>query len=424
MSFIPSYNHTESLLEDVFEPIINPYCPVVVFDFKVYAHAINQYSDLVEEVARSEEDMKSIFKAFWAYKLNRGPDPLPQFPFVGLVVDDLKGELSAEFAEASSTGYGYWRHLEAHKLDLAEYKGGRGVKPPMFDIVQEAGYEYINSPGSTFSFFSKNFFEADDIAGLVARLKRNANPSEPLAQRHVILSTVDGDWQGLVSDAHGIVWANTGPWLPRLRSETEVKDYYLRKDGLVITSAKGCYDVKEETGDAGDNLAPGTPLRFFDLYNEDAEWSFTPQDTQAILEVLNTTTPSNREDHFDSAQRFLLSKGIGKPEIGETDDYDKRAFFAKAKRIRDKNLASELRGRNKTICLSIVDKVSDFEKCKKLAIEDERTKEKIKLEQEKSKKCKEADDKKCVKEINAILRPLKKLRDALKAQLSEFVSTS
>ena len=418
---LPTYDYKTTLLEDVFKPIVDSYCPIVVIDFKVYAYSINNYSELASEVAKSPEELKNIFKAMWAYKLNRGPDMLNPFPFVGFVVDDLKGKLSEEFSEASESGAGYWRHIEAHKLNLAEYKGGRGEKPPLFPIIEQAGYEYIKSPGSTFAYFSKEFFEADDIAGHICRLRRKAEKNSALSQRQIVLSTVDGDWQGLVSDADWIIWANTGPWLPRLRSEAEVCDYYLRKDGLVINTARGCYDVKEQTGDAGDNLAPGTPLRFFDLYDEDAHWRFTEEDTKTILEVLNSATPSNRDDHFNSARNFLMARGLFPPETGSTN---RENFFTKAKKDRDKTVTQGLRGRNKTICLGVSDQKEIFEKCKRLALDDEELKEKIKEDIQKMTSCKEADDQKCAKEFRAIIKAMKELRESIKNQLSTFIKKS
>ncbi len=422
---LPEYDHTTTLLEDVFEPVLDPYCPVYVIDFKVCAHFICNYAEAAEDVANgSEEELRKILKAMWAYRLNRGPDMLDPIPFVGLIADDLKGHLPADFSEASVSGKGYWRHIEAHKLDMAEYKGGRGEKTAFFALVQDEGYKYISSAGSTFHYFAKEFFEADDIAGHVCRLKRKARKNSKLAKRQIILGTLDGDWQGLVSDSDEIIWANTGPWLPRLRSEREVCDYYLRKEGMHITSARGCYDFKVEYGDLGDNLYPGTPLRFFDLYEEDAAWRFTEEDTKRLLKVLNNTTRSNREDHMLSARTFLLRKGLFLPEIPATWHDDKTSFFSRAARSRRENSHPELTGRNRTLCMEKVSDIEIFEKCKDLALKDSETHSKIKDETENLRRCREAEDKKCVKELRAMLRGLKDLRTSIKEQLSQLVTGS
>jgi hypothetical protein len=422
---LPEYDYTATLLEDVFEPVLDPYCPVYVIDFKVAAHFINNYAEAAVDVANgSEEELRKIIRAMWAYRLNRGPDMLSPMPFVGLVADDLKGKLPEDFSEASVSGKGYWRHIEAHKLDMAEYKGGRGEKTEFFDLIQDEGYKYVSAPGSTFHYFAKEFFEADDIAGHVGRLKRKARKNSKLAKRQIFLGTLDGDWQGIVSDEHDIIWANTGPWLPRLRSECEVRDYYLRKEGMHITSARGCYDFKVEYGDLGDNLYPGTPLRFFDLYDEDTTWRFTDDDTKRLLEVLNSTTPSNRPDHMESARVYLLRKGLFLPEIPATWHEDKTSFFSRAAKSRRENSHPELTGRNRTICMEKVSDIEIFEKCKDLALKDSETHSKIKDETENLRQCREADDKKCVKELRAMLRGLKDLRTSIKEQLSQLVTGS
>jgi hypothetical protein len=369
----------------------------------------------------NEEALRKILRAMWAYRLNRGPDMLSPFPFTALITDDLKGPLSAEFAEASTSGQGYWRHIEAHKLQMAEYKGGRGEKTDFFNLIQEEGYRYINSPGSTFRYFAKEFFEADDIAGHVARLKRAAPKRSKLAKREMFLHTVDGDWQGLASDPHGIYWANTGPWLPRLRSEREVCDYYLRKEGMHITLAKGCYDFKVEYGDAGDNLGPGTPLRFFDLYEPDEHWKFSKEDTKYLSKVLSNTQPSNRPDHMESAKKFLVMNGMFLPEIGPSWKEDKELFFTRAKKSREANSHKELTGRNRTLCMEKISEPVTFEKCKELAIEDAKVHLQLKQETEALRLCREAEDKKCVKELRMILRNLKTLRISIKNQLEQLI---
>lgn len=420
---LPQYDHTTTLLEDVFEPVIHPYCPVYVIDFKVCAHFICDYAEAAKDVANgSEERLRKILRAMWAYRLNRGPDMLAPMPFVGLIADDLKGHLPTDFSEASVSGKGYWRHIEAHKLSMAEYKGGRGEKTAFFDLVQEEGYAYINSPGSTFHYFAKEFFEADDIAGHVCRLKRQARKSSILAKRQVFLGTLDGDWQGLVSDSDNIIWANTGPWLPRLRSEREVCDYYLRKEGMHINSARGCYDFKVEYGDLGDNLHPGTPLRFFDLYEEDKEWKFTDKDTKYLLNVLKSKTPSSRPDHMLSARTFLLRSGLFLPEVPPTWHEDKTLYFSRASKTRAKNSHPELTGRNRTICMEKITNVDIFEKCKELALEDSKAHSEIKKETESLRKCREEEDKKCIKELRTLLRGLRDLRLSIKEQLSQLVT--
>ena len=345
-----------------------PYLPLVVIDFKVYAHNVHSFTESVEHLVEGDEKrLRTIVRALWAYRLNRGIDSLPPRNFTAIVVDDYKGEFS-------DTGvFGYWRSQEAHKLGMPEYKGGRPDKPSLFPIILEEGYKYIKSPGSTFHFFDKEYYEADDIAGKIARIQR----TESVLDRYVLLSTVDGDWQGLVSDKHKIIWCNSGPWIPRIRCEAEVCDYYLRKEKLNISTARETYTVKVEVGDAGDNLLPGTPLRFFDLYDEDPVWGWTPDEEATLRSIIADTRPSNRPDHLERAGRYLQSLGMFLPEIPPPTPHDIATFAEKSRRERREALNPGLRGLNKKYCLNIPDP-DDFEKCAKVASDDDTARVRIK----------------------------------------------
>lgn len=410
------YDYKETLLEDVFEVEDKTLLPIYVIDFKVAAHFINGFYDIAEEIASGDDKLlKNLIKALWAYRLNRGPDMLDPFDFVAIVADDLKGKVEDD---ASVSGKGYWRHIEAYKLQMQEYKAGRAPKADNFLLVQEIGYEYIKSKSSSFHYFCKEFFEADDIAGKIARMKREASPRSKLGKRQVLLGTLDGDWQGLVSNKHKIFWCNTGPWLPRIRGDQEVIDYYLRKEGLKIKEAKECYTVKVEVGDIGDGLLPGSPLRFFDLYEEDEVWNFSEKDTKTLSQILKSNIKSNRADHLESAKKFLLAHGMFLPELAPTAEYDKEFFIKKARVIRKEKGNPELKGRNKTICLEAPQEV--FEKCKELAVKDDDLKLKIKYEQQNLKDC--GEDKICKKAVRTALKAYKTLREEIKEKLKNFMS--
>lgn len=349
--------------------------PLVVIDFKVYAHIVNGFAESVEHLAEGDESkIRTVIKALWAYRLNRGIDSLPYRDFTAIVVDDHK----IEFADTGV--FGYWRSQEAHKLGMPEYKGGRPDKPSLFPLVLDEGYKYIRSPGSTFNFFDKPGYEADDIAGKIARIQR----TDPALDRYVLLSTVDGDWQGLVSDEHKTVWCNTGPWLPRIRTESEVCDYYLRKEKLQISSARETYTVKVEVGDAGDNLLPGTPLRFFDLYDEDSVWGWTPDEESRLQELMANTSVSNRRDHLERSARFLSGIGMFLPEIPPPTLHDIVTYSERSRRERREALNPGLRGLNKKYCVNL-ELDADFVKCAKVATDDDAARVRIKELEEKRK---------------------------------------
>jgi hypothetical protein len=379
--------------------------PLIVIDYKVYAHQIHNFTEsAVDIVGEDESKLRAVVRALWAYRLNRGIDSLPARNFTAIVVDDFKGEIEG-------LGQGYWRHLEAHKLGLPEYKGGRPPKPSLFPIILEEGYKYIKSPGSSFRFFSKELYEADDVAGKIARIQR----SLPSPDRYILLSTLDGDWQGLVSDKHKIVWCNTGPWLPRIRTEEDVCDYYLRKEKLKIGSARETYTVKVEVGDRGDNLLPNTPLRFFDLYEEDEEWGWTEEEETLLSDILSDQSQSNRPDHLTNARKFLTAIGMFLPEIPAPAEVDIALYAERSRKERREALAPDLKGLSKKYCIALPDD-NDFVKCSRVAIDDLKALEKIKLLEEKKK----SDPANFSEGDKGLLKTLKQSRKDYKATLLRF----
>lgn len=385
--------------------------PLLVIDYRVYAHAIHAFTESATTIVGDDEaKIRLIAKALWAYKLNRGIDNIPQRDFTALVVDDHK----APIPEMGEGYVGYWRHREAHALDMPEYKGNRQDKPSLFPIILDEGYKYVKAAGSKFHFFSKEYYEADDIAGKVARIQRK---DPPLPGRHILLSTLDGDWQGLVSDEHNIIWCNTGPWLPRIRTEAEVCDYYLRREKLHIKTARETYTVKVEVGDSGDNLLPGTPLRFFDLYEEDPVWGWTDEETKTLCAIMADPSPSNRPDHLASAKSFLEGIGMFLPEIPAPQPQEILLFSEKARKERREALNPALKGLSKKYCMGLEDDVA-FGKCAKIVADDNKAMSKIKELDQKRK----SDPSSFSEGEKGLLKSLRESRQDYKALLLRFAS--
>ena len=219
----------------------------------------------------------------------------------------------------------------------------------------------------------------------------------------------------MVSDSHKIVWCNTGPWLPRIRTEAEVCDYYLRKEKLHITTARETYTVKVEVGDRGDNLMPGTPLRFFDLYEEDQEWGWTTQEEEEIRRIIADVKPSNRPDHLTNSKKFLTAVGMFLPEIPPPAQIDVALFAERSRRERREALVPDLKGLSKKYCIALEDD-SDFTKCSRVAIDDIKALEQIKALEEKKK----SDPVNFCDGDKGLLKSLKQSRKDYKATLLRF----
>lgn len=411
-----NYLLEEKLPEEVY--VQNALVPFVVFDFQVHAHSINNYLESIFLLEDYPESMhEQIVKACWAIRLNRGPDMLPQMDFTGIVVDDYKIEL--DDATASTSGYGYWRHIVAREEGLQEYKLGRATHTELFNEVKRIGYEYILSPRSTFYYYRQPLMEADDIAGKLARIKRTSQDSF-VYNRHMLLWTVDGDWQGLVNNNCHIYWANTGPWLPRLRDEQAVIDYYLRKNKVVINHAEDCYMVKVDQGDAGDGLIPGSPLRLFDLIEEDSVYNFSEQETSELELIIKSNRISNRPDHLDKSVKFLASLGLVCPIYTPSDEKDIEAFHEKAKKERDLVKNPPLRGRFKKDCEDI--KVVDqefYDKCAEFTQKDNIEKENLSLAKRELEKC-ERHDTDCIRYFKLLIKQIQATRDFLKNEVKNL----
>jgi hypothetical protein len=404
------YDITKNIPEQLWvSSFKNP--PIYVVDYQVFCHSIFNFIESSIDLDVFKNQVDDIIRALWAIKLNRGPDMLEQIDFTCIIVDDYKGEVDSDAAVSSE---GYWRHIVAKEYGLQEYKIGRSSKPDLFYRVRDIGLSYIQSKNSPFYYFKQVYMEADDIAGKLARIKRESAPDSNVRNREMFLGTVDGDWQGLVSDQYNILWANTGPWLPRLRDEKAVCDYYLRKNRYKITRAKECYDVKAVCGDLGDGLKPGSPLRLFNLYDEDPIYNFSESLSVSITEAMNDLRVSNRPDHLKNALLFLNSLGIIAPIPSALSDHDVKSYLERASVAREKALKAEAVGRLKKICEEIEEiNQIEFEKCVAISIEDNEAMKNAKEAKKSLEGCSKGDSE-CIRFYKNIVKNLKSLRDNLK----------
>jgi hypothetical protein len=396
--------------------------PLIVYDFQVLAHDIHKRIETYEYATNADPLLfTQMLKAAWAYRLNYGIDTTnePLEKFTAIVVNDCKGEVPLDCSEF---GTGYWRHIVAKELGLQEYKLGRATKPDSFNLVCQIGLSYIHSKNSTFYYYEQPYMEADDLAGKLARLKRKADPQSVGAQRQMLLYTVDGDWQGLVSDKHHIIWCNIGPWLPRMRNGAGVIDYYFRKTGSRINDARECYDLKSELGDLGDGLVAGSPLRLFDLYNEDHQYSFSEEASDYLKNVLHSMKNSKKIEHLKSSEKFFKKFGVVPPILGYASQ-EEFEFFEEKSKIERQN--AKLKGTSPTmrkICKSVETlKAENLKKCLEIGKKDEYVRTELKKTELGLESCPKLD-RICINSHKKTIKDLKDLRKTLKNEAESLTS--
>lgn len=287
--------------EDVYLHRLCPEAPLLINDFKVLAHLIAGYCVQMQSVPGFSDNIGDYIKAAWAYKLNRGPHYLkmPQQGWRSLVVEDSKP---------------YWRHIECEALGLAEYKAGRSAHTDDFKRLCRAGEEYCTLAG--IPFFREPGYEADDWAGAAHRLKLESPEGSHLRNRSLFFVTVDGDWMQLVNSQHNMLWANTGPWTPRLRGDREVVQHTEKKMGIRIARPADMARAKERVGDLGDNLLKGSPLHLYDLCSKQENPLYqienARQHAQLALE-LEKPESNHRQQHIKTALEYFNSRGYDVP---------------------------------------------------------------------------------------------------------------
>lgn len=312
-----------ALREETFQLEKDP-APLVVVDFMVYAWAIfNHVQDL--QHLYSPELIEKIIKALWAAKINRGPDMLPSHDYRIVVVSDKR------FEEHGS----YWRGVEIKRDERMEivweeycegkgtdvstvatgYKGNRRDKDDNFYQIVEIGWEYATK---YFPCFKQEGYEADDWAGAIYRYSRDSRGT--CRERQILLSTIDRDWSQLVDESHKVYWANTRyPGAKeriqeRLAGEDQVLLHTEMKLGVEIANPRYLAHAKQEQGDLGDNLPPGSPLEYFDLCEPHPKYRIEKLDTYGDL-VVNLDDPESniQFDHLEKSLAALGKIGVSIP---------------------------------------------------------------------------------------------------------------
>lgn len=298
--------------------------PLVVLDYMVAAWGVFGHIQDIQHLY-SPELLEKIIKALWAIKINRGPDMLPMHDYRVVVVSDKRFE---KFGS-------YWRGVEINKdermeivweeycegkgTDVAEvatgYKGNRRDKDDNFYQIVEIGWEYATK---YFPCYKEEGYEADDWAGAVYRYSRDSRGT--CRDRQILLSTIDRDWSQLVDESQKIYWANTrypGPKeriQERLAGEDQVILHTELKLGAKIEKPRELAFAKQELGDLGDNLPPGSPLEYFDLCEPHPKYRIEklPQ-YRDLIKDLDDPSPNMQVDHLEKSCHALGKTGLNCP---------------------------------------------------------------------------------------------------------------
>lgn len=298
--------------------------PLVILDFMVAAWGVYGYLQDIQHLY-SPELLDKITKALWAVKVNRGPDMLPMHDYNIVVVSDKRFEQfgtywrGVEILKDERMEVVWEEYCEGKGTDVTEvatgYKGNRRDKDDNFYRVVEIGWEYVTS---YFPCFKHEGLEADDWAGAVFRYSRDTKGV--CHDRQILLSTIDRDWSMLVDESHKVFWANTrypGPKeriQERLAGEDQVLFHTELKLGVKINHPRELAFAKQEQGDLGDNLPPGSPLEYFDLCEPHPKYRVEKLESyEALTEALDDPKPNVRTDHFDKAVAAFRKVGLAPP---------------------------------------------------------------------------------------------------------------
>ena len=314
--------------------------PIVVFDGMVYVRAIEHiYKARVKDFGEfpTETEKINFLNCVIAYKLNRGCDALElhrnEIGFSAIIAMDEKAFVGEDKSDTEG-GLGYWRNIVAHELGLPFYKGGRKPKDDIVYEIKALFLDYIRSFPDRYLLCSAPLFEADDIAGAIYRLKSQGVAKD----RTVFLSTLDGDWQSLVADEYKIFFVNTISYHDRVRGNEEVAFYYARKEACSLEHPSQTEWLKVAVGDSGDNLYKGTPIRLFQLTEEDEEYKIPDTLLDRISYWMEEAPKSNNVDHFATACNYLLSIGANLPEVSNVGEEYYNKWYENAQKFKKKVL--------------------------------------------------------------------------------------
>lgn len=212
---------------------------------------------------------------------------------------DWLGELKTEGAfpvfSVDDKTLPYWR-----KSLYSPYKDGRS-KSPIFDDIKTQCLKILRK--LPYPFLSYPTQESDDIIAGLTRIKP--------ADASLVIATIDSDLIGLVDEARDVSWFSLSDrWLPRYRNNIRViNEWALKRHSILLEHPTDLWKFKQDTGDASDNLPPGTPVYMIDLFNPPPEHDILANHTTVeVLRSLYDTTPE-RHPQVEKATAWLRRHG-------------------------------------------------------------------------------------------------------------------
>jgi hypothetical protein len=187
------------------------------------------------------------------------------------------------------------------------YKGTRGAKTEAFFFVYNIGKEYCQN---YFPWYWALGYEADDLAGSIARFSRCSEEDSVIKRRQILLHTCDRDWCQLIDNENKIYFSNSRMCRPRekiqeqLQAEEGVLEWVEHKMGVSLGHPSELAKYKSIAGDLGDNAPPGAPIELFDLIEYHPDWNIDEiLWTDDFIESMNNPQATTRYDHYEQSIR-------------------------------------------------------------------------------------------------------------------------
>ena len=288
-----------------------------VIDFNVMVHDILSWYEAKIEGSFKPETSEKLLKGVWALYLNRGPQFLKRHPYRVVVIADYRDPSTGnywrdDFMRNSSEVQNAWvGYAESQGVELSSlpthYKGTRGPKTDGFYTVYNVGKDYCQK---YFPWFWQLSYEADDIAGSIARLCRLADAEEVIKKRQILLHTLDRDWAQLVCDSNRIYFSNSRQCRPKekiqeqLQGEQGIREWAEHKMKVKLNHPSEMAAHKAVLGDMCDNAVMGSPIELFDLIHPHPEWNIDKilWDDE-FRNCMNDPEANTRPDHYEQSLR-------------------------------------------------------------------------------------------------------------------------